>query len=254
MPLGKSAADGTRELITALTRWAEATPWVAWLELSGSFGRGAGDEQSDVDAGIGVSEQAQLDDVETAVQAFAPTAASVREPFGAAATHLVTVYRDGRQLSLTVMPEAARNGIPPEAISLVDKNGRLREELGRSRWDPDEAEKRRWTFAACVALSDALKHSVRGSRWRALRSLNEARDLYLQLLAAQEGVIFPQFGAVSLENADRPIPSTLVQTLPSAVEPGSIHSAVQAMLTHLRPFIEAHDLQELIRAIGLSAR
>jgi hypothetical protein len=106
----------------------------------------------------------------------------------------------------------------------------------------------------CLAASDALKHSARGSKWRALRSLNEARDVYLQLLAAQEGVVFPQFGPVSLENAGYSIPSAVVQTLPSDLEPGSMQSAVRALATQLRPFIDAYDLGKLVRALDLPAR
>jgi len=152
------------------------------------------------------------------------------------------------------MPERARTGIPPEALALVDKNGRLHDRLERSRRDPDDTEKRRWTFAAFLAASDALKHSARGSKWRALRSLNEARDIYLQLLAAQEGVVFPQLGPVSLENAGYSIPSAVVQTLPSDLEPGSMQSAVRAHATQLRPFIDAYDLGKLVRALDLPAR
>ena len=110
----------------------------------------------------------------------------------------------------------------------------------------------RTAFLACLAASDALKHSVRGNRWRALRSLNEARDLYLQLVAAQEGVTFPQFGAVSLENAGRPVPVTLAQTLPPDLEPDSLGAAVRALATELKPFIESYGLAGLVRALGLA--
>ncbi len=42
------------DLVDRLHRWAEAQPWIDWLELGGSLGRGAGDAWSDLDAGIGV--------------------------------------------------------------------------------------------------------------------------------------------------------------------------------------------------------
>lgn len=246
------AQPKTDELVRLLTRWAEHTPWVVWLELSGSLGRGAGDERSDVDAGIGVLATDRLDEVADAVGAFAPVAESLREPFGTDMTHLITVYRDGRQLSLVVMPAQARTGLPPEAVALVDKSGNLQHPIEPSVWDPDEATRRRWTFLACLTASDALKHSVRGNRWRALRSLNEARDLHLQLVAAQEGVTFPQFGAVSLENAGRPVPVALAQTLPPDLEPDSLGAAVRALVIELKPFIESHDLDGLVEALGLA--
>ena len=66
--VGNSVPNGPRELVGKLTRWVEATPRASWLELSGSLGRGAGDEHSDVDAGVGVSEQGRLDDIEAAAR------------------------------------------------------------------------------------------------------------------------------------------------------------------------------------------
>ncbi|NNC14002.1 hypothetical protein HII28_19240 [Planctomonas sp. JC2975] len=247
--LDETGRHGPIELVRTLTRWAGSTPWVSWLELSGSLGRGGGDEGSDVDAGIGVSEPNRLDDVEAAIGEFGQKVAGYREPFGSESTHLVTVYRDGRQLSLVVMPSTARAGLPPEAVALVDKNRRLQAPIDRARWDPDDAQKRRWTFAACLAAADAMKHSARGNRWRALRSLDEGRDLYFRLLAADQGVVFPQFGAVSLENAQRPIPSTLAMTVPVDLEPSSIASAVRALVEHLDGFIDAHHLRGLASAL-----
>jgi glyoxylase-like metal-dependent hydrolase (beta-lactamase superfamily II) len=71
--VGNSVRNGPRELVSRLTRWVEAAPWASWLELSGSLGRDAGDEHSDVDAGIG--EQGRLDEIEAAVHEFAPVGA-----------------------------------------------------------------------------------------------------------------------------------------------------------------------------------
>jgi len=250
----ESDAGGPRALVAELESWATATSWVIWLELSGSLGRGAGDRYSDVDAGIGVSEVGHLDSIEAAVSDFGAVAARVREPFGAGMTHLITVYRDGRQLSLVVMPEDGRRGLPPEAMALVDKAGHLREKLDRNRWDPDDTEMRRWTFMSCLGAADALKHAARGRMWRAIRSLSEARDLYLQLIAAREGVVFPQFGAVSLENANRPIPLTIAQTLPTSLSPGAVASSVRALVRHLEPFVDAYGLTGLASALDLTAR
>ncbi|MGN6128206.1 MAG: hypothetical protein ACTHON_16740 [Humibacter sp.] len=250
----ESDAGGPWALVAELESWATATSWVIWLELSGSLGRGAGDRHSDVDAGIGVSEVGCLDSIEAAMSAFGPVAARVREPFGADMTHLITVYRDGRQLSLVVMPEDGRRGLPPEAMALVDKAGHLSENLDRTRWDPDDTEMRRWTFMSCLGAADALRHAARGRMWRAIRSLSEARDLYLQLVAAREGVVFPQFGAVSLENADRPIPLTLAQTLPTSLNPGAVASSVRALMRHLQPLVDTYALTSLASALNLTAR
>lgn len=82
-----------------------------------------------------------------------------------------------------------------------------------------------------------------------MQSLAEARELNLQLVAAQEGVIFPQFGAVSLENAGRQVPLGLTETLVSTADAESIRTAVGQLLTLLDPFIAEHALQELAGAL-----
>jgi hypothetical protein len=243
--------SGPAELVERLTRWACETPWVEWLELAGSLGRGAGDELSDVDAGVGLLDGGDLDAVQDALTGFAPTAAVLRQPFGPDTTHLVSIYEDGRQLSLVVMPCATRTGLAPEAIALVDKSGRLASPLDRTTWDPDAERCREWAFLACIAAGDALKHARRGTYWRALRSLTEARDLYLQLIAAQEGVVFPQFGAVSLENAGRPVPDELAATLVGSPGLQSIVDAVDVLVSLLAPFVREHDLEGLCDALRL---
>jgi len=44
---------GQRRLLESLIAAAEAAPAFRWLELGGSLARGAGDELSDIDAGLG---------------------------------------------------------------------------------------------------------------------------------------------------------------------------------------------------------
>lgn len=249
----EAASSGPAELVERLTLWARETGWVEWLELAGSLGRGAGDEYSDIDAGLGLTDGG-VDDVEAALTGFAPVAAVLRQPFGPETTHLVAVYQDGRQLSLVVMPCTARTGLAPEAIALVDKSGRLKPSLDRSTWDPDVARRREWAFLACIAAADALKHARRGSFWRALHSLTEARDLYLQLLAAREGVVFPQFGAVSLENAGHPVPDRLAATLVGTPDQPAVAAAVGALVPLLAPFAVEHGLEELCHALRLDVR
>jgi hypothetical protein len=253
-PAVPPASPGPAELVESLTAWARETPWVEWLELAGSLGRGAGDEYSDIDAGVGLLDGGDLDAVEHAVTEFAPTAAVLRQPFGPETTHLVCIYQDGRQLSLVVMPSATRTGLAPEAVALVDKLDRLSTSLDRATWDPDADARREWAFLACIAAGDALKHALRGTYWRALRSLTEARDLYLQLVAAQEQVVFPQFGAVSLENAGRPVPDGLAATLVGSPDQDAIVDAVQVLLSLLASFVAEHGLEELCRALHLDVR
>lgn len=240
------------ELLDRLTRWASAADWIEWLELGGSLGRGAGDALSDIDAGIGVTSGTvaeRLDEVQDALSLFAPAADVLHQHFGAESTHIVVVYRDGRQLSLVVSPAVSRSGLPPEATALVDKAGRLATAIDRSRWDPDSDTRREWTFLACLEAADALKHAGRGHLWRAVRSLNEARDHCLQLLAADAQLIFPQFGAVSLENAGQPIPDRLADTLVGALDAGAISAAAGALAEMLEPYITEHNLDQLTMAM-----
>ncbi|MEU4387814.1 hypothetical protein [Promicromonospora sp. NPDC023805] len=253
-PGSSPGSPGPAELVEILTLWARETPWVEWLELAGSLGRGAGDEYSDIDAGVGLLDGGDLEAIEHAVTEFAPTAAVLRQPFGPETTHLVCIYQDGRQLSLVVMPSATRTGLAPEAVALVDKLDRLSTSLDRATWDPDADGRREWAFLACIAAGDALKHARRGTYWRALRSLTEARDLYLQLVAAQEQVVFPQFGAVSLENAGRPVPERLAATLVGSPDQDALVDAVEVLLSLLAPFVVEHGLEELCRALRLDVR
>ncbi|MVA76558.1 hypothetical protein GC722_11050 [Auraticoccus sp. F435] len=247
----RSWPSGPGELLDLLTAWVARTPWVDWLELGGSLGRGAGDEHSDVDAGVGVTGEDRLDAVAAAVGSFAPVAAVLREPFGSGSTHLLTVYRDGRQLSLVVMAAEARTGLPPQSLALLDRSGRLSTSLDPARWEPDADRLREWTFLACVGAADALKHARRGSVWRAVRCLEEARGLYLQLVAAQQQVVFAGFGVVSLENAGRPVPAGLAATLVDAPRPAAVADAVAALVALLQPFVTEHGLDGLGTALGL---
>ncbi|GAB3929527.1 hypothetical protein GCM10011575_27110 [Microlunatus endophyticus] len=240
-----------------LAQWAAATDWVGWLELGGSLGRGAGDELSDIDAGMGLTiedVEGKLDAIEENVTRFGPVAGTLRQHFGPDTTHLIVVYRHGPQLSLVVSPASSRSGLPPEATALVDKVDRLATPIDRSRWDPTSDTRREWTFLACITAGDALKHAGRGQFWRAFASLSTARDHYLQLLAADEHVIFPQFGAVSLENAGLPVPSRLADTLIGSGDLESFGRAVRILVDLLQPYIGEHDLDQLVTAIRPAIR
>lgn len=173
---------------------------------------------------------------------------------GGAATHLVVVYRDGRQLSLVVSAAESRPGLPPEATALVDKTGRLATAIDPARWAADTETRREWTFLACIAAGDALKHAGRSRWWRAVGSLNEARDHYLKLLAADAQVDFPQFGAVSLENAGRQVPDALGDTLLGDLDADAVAAAVRVLVALLEPYVAEHDLDQLVAAIRPSLR
>src|SRR4051812_9059911 len=118
--------SGPWRLVRQLGAWASDTPWVRWLELGGSLGRGAGDEMSDVDAGIGISvaPAAARDAALAAARGFAPVAASFVQQLGGL-DHLMVQYRDGRQLSLVLDPRPDRGGLPPGSKAMFDRTGEL---------------------------------------------------------------------------------------------------------------------------------
>jgi hypothetical protein len=62
-------------------------------------------------------------------------------------------------------------------------------------------------------------------------------------------VVFPQFGAVSLENAGRRLPEQLAATLVSTPDASTIGAAVRALTQLLKPYVAEHDLDQLVRAI-----
>ena len=237
-PASPSTASSPRDLVDALDRWARDTPWVDWLELAGSLGRGGGDALSDVDAGLGlgagdgVAERGEQ--VLAAVLAFAPVAASHVQRWGERAAHLIVMYRDGGQLSLVVSPGEARPGLPPQAVALLDRSGRLADDLPKERWDPDGETVREWAFLAWVAVGDAARHAHRGHPWRALRSLTEAREEVWKLWADRLDLVFPQFGAVTVENADAEPPPGVTDTHPATLEPDALLAAAAAMARVLR--------------------
>lgn len=241
---------GPRDLVADLTRWAHGCPWVDWLELAGSLGRGAGDDLSDVDAGLGVAEGEPFDERRdqalAAVTGFAPVAGSLVQRWRADAVHLVVVYRDGRQLSLVVAPASMREGLPPQARGLLDRSGRLAADLPPHTWAPDDETAAEWAFLAWIAVGDAARHAHRAHPWRALRSVTEARDLLWQLWAARHGLTFPMFGAVTVENAGVEPPPGLERTHPASLAAADLLEAAHALGLVLREVDESAP-PELVR-------
>jgi hypothetical protein len=244
---------GPWRLVRQLQEWAVDTTWVDWLELAGSLGRGAGDEESDVDAGIGVTDvesyEALRDQALDAARGFAPVAEVLVQPLGHA-DHLVVQYVDGRQLSLVVLPAAFRTGLPPGAVALLDRRGALADVRRPGSADASPEQLREWAFLGWWGLGDVAKHARRGRVWRAITSLNEVRDHAWRLHAARLGVDYPVFGAVSVENADLPAPQGIAGTLPTSDAAGAVLTAAQAMARVLTPLTQDLGVDGL-RAIML---
>ena len=244
-----SSDSGPWRLVGQLQAWAETAAWCEWLELSGSLGRGAGDEMSDVDAGLGVTAGFPRDEARaealTAVLQFAPVADSLVEAFADTGEHLIVQYTDGRQLSLVVLGADYRRGLPPGARAVLDRTGILQQPYEPPVLRASAGQQRQWAFLAWWGLGDVAKHSRRGSVWRAITSLNEVRDLVWRLHAAVVGVDYPLFGAVSVENAGLPVPQGIEATLPDSADPEPILRAATALASVLDPLSAGHDVDGL---------
>lgn len=242
------AAGDPREIVTALTTWAERTPWCDWVELSGSLGRGAGDRLSDVDAGLGVvlddaTYEERRDAALVAARGYAVVADELIQHLGSPdrpADHLVLQYADGRQLSLVVMPAQNRPGLPPGARAAFDRSGRLAEPYAPPVLHATDELRREWAFLGWWGLADVAKHAARGRVWRAIESLHEVRTFVWRLHAAELGVDYPAFGAVSVQNADLPEPAGLDATLPATAEPEAVVVAAWALGDVLEPLAAPH--------------
>ena len=206
--------SGPWRLVRQLREWAAGTSWVRWLELGGSLGRGAGDEMSDVDAGIGISSEpaSARDEALAAARGFAPTAASFVQQLSGL-DHIMVQYRDGRQLSLVLDTSPDRGGLPPGSKAMFDRTGELGSPGRPGALTASAQDVREWAFLAWWGLADVAKHARRGSAWRAVEALHEARTMAWRLHAAALGLDYPLFGAVTVVNAKRPAPEGLDRTL-----------------------------------------
>lgn len=245
---------GPGQLAAALHEWAAGEPWCEWLELAGSLGRGAGDEMSDVDAGLGVSDALPWvrarDETLAAVLRFAPVADHLIESLSRGigpCAHLIVQYEDGRQLSLVVQP-AIPLGLPPGAVALLDRTGALKEPVLPAVFAASFDTQREWAFLAWLAIGDVAKHARRGRNWRALTALDEARALVWRLHASVVGVDYPCFGAVSVENAGLPAPLGLERSLPQSSEPTAVTAAAGALAEVLSPLGAEFDVAGIRRA------
>lgn len=242
------AAADPWKIVEALTEWAERTPWCDWVELAGSLGRGAGDLASDVDAGLGVlldgaTYEERRDAALTAARGFAAVADDLIQHLGSQekpADHLVLQYADGRQLSLVVAPADSRPGFAPGSRPVFDRSGRLAEMFTPSALTASAEQRREWAFLAWWGLADVAKHAARGRVWRAVESLHEVRTHAWRLHAAELGLDYPVFGAVTVQNADQPSPAGLAATVPAAVEPAAVVAAAKALGAVLEPLTAPH--------------
>jgi hypothetical protein len=200
-----------RAILSRLVTAAGATRRLRWIEMTGSLARGAGDPLSDIDAGMGIADDAWDAATEAAeavavtealLHGFEPVTDSFRQRFpgpdGAWCWHLVTLYESGVQLSLVIMPASWRPGLPPQSVALYDADGILSRPYLPPSAQASAAVAREWAYLAWMALGDVAKYAERGSAWEARARLEEARGLLWQLWAIGLGSVYPAFGLTSV--------------------------------------------------------
>ena len=204
---------GQQALLERLVEVARSDPRIRFVELGCSVARGAGDELSDLDLGIGIADDAwpeALEDLGAALRGLGPVADVLEHEIdswaGVPHRRYFVQYADGMQVDLVAMPASQRPGLPPGSVALHDADGRLEKPMEPRQRDATAEQVREWAFEAYVALLNMDKYLRRASPWEALEQLHGARTLAWRLWAAAEGIEFPAFGLTAV--LDEPEPRT----------------------------------------------
>jgi hypothetical protein len=230
-----------RQVIDGLLAFAAADPRYRFVELCCSAARGAADELSDLDLGLGVADDAWP----AASDAILPGLREVGEvvdalehriPEWGNRPHLrvFVQYASGPQLDLVALPADSRAGLPPGSVALYDPDGRLARPMDPPIRHATAADVAEWTFLGWVALLDLDKYLRRGSVWEALERLHEARDHVWRLIAVAAGVEYPAYGITSLLDApgEPAIPDGMGETT-APLDPARLSAAALALAGRL---------------------
>jgi predicted nucleotidyltransferase len=208
-------------LLRRLVARVEGEPAFRFVELCCSVARGAGDESSDLDLGIGIADDAWpealslvrpvlagLGDVVDALEHGIPEWGDVPH------RRFFVQYRDGVQVDLVASPASRRNGMPAGSVALYDADGHLATTFTSSLETATPEAVREWAFLAWVALANLDKYLRRGSAWEALEQLHEARTHVWRLWAVVCEARYPAFGLTSvLDMTDPRTPPDLEATV-----------------------------------------
>ncbi len=236
-----------RAYLERLVAAAMADPRLRFVELSCSVARGAGDDLSDLDVGVGVADGAWP----AALDALEPLARSLGEAVGVLEhtipewgdrphRRLFAQYADGIQLDLVAMPASSRRGLPPGAIALYDPDRQLATRVEPAVLRATPGDLREWAFLAWAALADLDKYLRRESVWEAFERLHAARTLLWRLWAAECSLPYPAFGLTAVLDAAPPRLPPRIEATVAALEPGDLRRA-------------AIDLAELLAVISREA-
>jgi hypothetical protein len=218
-------------LLERLLDAVEADERFRAFELQCSVARGAGDELSDLDAGLWVADevsQVAVAAVPRLIRSVGEIVDVLEQP-AAARPYFFAQYADGTQLDLVVQPASRARGRVPNAIVLLDRNGLLSEPREPRSLHAGDEDLREWSFLAWLALSNLAKYLERGSLWEAWSQLEEARGHLLKLHAAHEGVAYPGFGLTSiLDEPAAQLPSGLETTI-ATLDATTLREAARAL-------------------------
>jgi hypothetical protein len=223
-----------REILQRMVAIVDAEPTLRWFELGCSLGRGAGDELSDIDCAVGVADDSfggalALGDL--LAVAGGSISDQMRQTFQRPAGmcwHVHTLYPDGAQLSLVLMPASWRTGRPPGSVVLYDADGVLSEPMHPAAADTSDDTRHEWACLAWIALGDLAKYLDRGSLWEAYQRLHAARDLLWQLWNLARGIEFAGYGVTALLDEPAPVLPPRISSTIAALDATDLRRAARA--------------------------
>jgi hypothetical protein len=220
-------------LLDGLLAAVEADPRWEWLELGCSVANGRGDELSDLDLGIGYTDEAAMSTVDRLLRGLGPVVDLSAAPYGGMPRWWVQ-YADGGQIDLVAMPAQRRPGLAPGGVALLDRAGRLTVGFTPSVWRAGPDDPRTWLMDGWEALSNVVKYVRRGSLLEALDQVHRVRERIFQLWAAGGDVPYPAFGLTSL--LDEPVPDLPpgIGSCYAVPSPDSVVAAARAAADVLR--------------------
>lgn len=188
----------------------EADPRIRALEIKGSIARGAADKHSDLDTRLWIADDeydAALADLPSLARAVGKTLDILFETPGS--PFLFVQFADGVQLELSTRRVSQAKGRIAGEVVLLDRDGLL-----QHLYEPEPPwDINLWSGWAWMHLFDVDKYLRRGSLWKALLKLEEARTLLLRHHAAEIRVPDPEFGLTSILDFDGTLPARLEETV-----------------------------------------
>lgn len=228
---------GQRAILRRLLAACESTETIRWLVIACSVGRGAGDWLSDLDLGMGVSDDVfdvALSDVRQVVDDLADLVDSYQHQLpGLTIRHerIFAQYTDRCQVDLVVVPALQTLGPVRDEVVLYDPDNHVTGSYRQQAVTPQQI--REWAFGGWCALADLGKYLRRGSSWEALQRLNEGREQLWRLWAAVLDVPNPAYGLTSiLDFAPDRVPAGVGATV-SDLDPGRLLAAARSMAGQL---------------------